>query len=140
MPPRQGVEVHGLDDFRRELRKLADDLPRELTDANFQVATLVSQDAKQRASGVSRGARKSAESLSAARTQAAAKVRMGGSRYPFAAGFEFGSIRYPQFPAWRGSGPTAGYWLYPSIRANNDRIVDMYGDLLDRITREAFPN
>lgn len=140
MPPRQGVEVHGLDDFRRELRRLADDLPRELADANHQVATLVANEAQQRAGGVSRGARKAAESLSAARTQAAAKVRMGGARYPFAAGFEFGSIRYPQFPPWRGSGETAGYWLYPSIRANNDRIVDMYGELLDGITRRAFPN
>ncbi len=140
MPPRQGVEVQGLDDFRRELRRLGSDLPRELADANFQVASLVTQRAKARASGASRGARKSAESLSAARTQATAKVRMGGSRYPFAAGFEFGSIRYPQFPAWRGSGEGAGYWLYPTIRAENDRIIDIYGDLIDAIAARAFPN
>lgn len=140
MPPRHGVQIEGLREFQQELRRLGDDLPRELGGANKQVADLVVSKATRRASSVSAGARKSAESLTAARMQRIAAIRLGGSRYPFAAGYEFGSVRYPQFPPFRGSGPTAGYWLYPTIRAEADEIAEVYLELIDAISRLAFPD
>ena len=140
MPPRQGVQVEGLREFQRELRKLGDDLPRELAAANKQVAELVVDKAQRRAATVSPGARKSAESLSAARMQRIAAIRLGGNRHPYAAGYEFGSIRHPQFPPWRGSDANAGYFLYPTIRRENDAIVEVYADLIDAIARAAFPD
>lgn len=44
-----------------------------------------------------------------------------------------------QFRPWRGNRAGAGYWLYPTIRAHTDEIVDMYATDVARITAKAFP-
>jgi hypothetical protein len=48
----------------------------------------------------------------------------------------WGSKRYPQFPARVAS----GYALFPTIEARNSQIVEVYGQMLDVLTRKAFPN
>ena len=45
-----------------------------------------------------------------------------------------------QFREWRGNGSNAGYALFPTMRANRDEVVEMYGRGMDRITRAAFPD
>jgi hypothetical protein len=45
-----------------------------------------------------------------------------------------------QFREWRGNGANAGYALYPTMRANREQIVEIWGKGIDRITREAFPD
>lgn len=52
-----------------------------------------------------------------------------------------GRVRgWNQFQPWRGNGANAGYALYPAIRANGERIVDTYGDAIEKITKKAFPD
>ena len=134
------VKVEGLDQFRRELKKLADDdqFANDLKDANFEVASFVVERA--RSFAFTPLQRKAAESLKAGRQAARAVVSGGGARYPFFAGAEFGSIQFEQFDPWRGSSYDAGYFLYPTIREQTPEIVEMYGEAIERITASAFPD
>ena len=140
MTPR-GVKVEGLDQLRKELKKLDDKgLTDELKDANYDVANYVVQMARARAQGVSKQAARASESLRASRTAARAQVLLGSGRIRFAFGAEFGSTRFKQFPGCRGAGSDAGYFLYPTIRDEIPDIVETYGDAIERITRKAFPD
>ncbi len=153
MPAGAGIEIRGLVDFQRALRELNSKLPRELGTINKQVADFVVERAKGRASSLGPLWSRAARSLSSARKQRVALVRLGGSRYPEALGAEFGAIRniprltargevrgWNQFREWRGNGSDAGYFLYPTIRQDTPEIIEMYGDLLERLAREAFPS
>ena len=144
------IAVQGLDELRRELKKL--DLTDDLKQANYDAAELVVRSAQSRAS--SKLERKAARSLKPSRAAAKAVVTGGGAKAPFFGGAEFGAqqnrkrtspsgrtfLGHNQFQPWRGSGSTAGYFLYPAIRAETARIVEIYGDAIDRITKPAFPD
>jgi hypothetical protein len=130
-----GVYVEGLDALRRELKAL--DMTKDLAAVNVRVAEHVITAAKVRAS--TRLERKAAGTLLAAQSGVAARIRLGGERAPYAAGAEFGSKQFRQFEVWLGNGDTAGYFLYPSIRAETDVIIEMYGEEIDGLTGRAFP-
>ncbi len=151
------VRVAGLDAFRRELRKLESDAGPEgiamLKEANHKVATMVVGKAQARAGSVGPMQAKAASTLRAGRQQARATIT-GGVRMPFFFGAEFGS--YPNFPRSRGGrtflgfnqfmpwkkpgNGNTGYFLYPTMRAETRNIIEMYGDELDRIAKNAFPD
>ena len=146
------VAVTGLDELRRELKKLEGDQATEaLKDANFAVAQLVVSAAQGQAS--SRMESAAAATLKPARQAARAQVT-GGSGIAFFGGAEFGAgqnqmrqnvngspgLGWNQFKAWRGSGSGAGYFLYPAIAGATDEIVELYGKEIDKITRDAFPD
>lgn len=134
------VETRGLDQFRRELRKLDNraEIEDKLKDTNKQVADVVVVEAQLRAFTPLQ--RKAAQSLKSGRQLARAVVSGGGARYPFFGGAEFGAIQYHQFEPWRGSGRDAGYFLYPAIRDITPELVDMYGDKIEQLARSAFPD
>jgi hypothetical protein len=139
-----GVRVIGLADFRRELRRMSATLPRELRSANLSAAKLVADEARPRAQAQGGVARKTAPSIKALAQQRGAAVRIGGVRYPFALGAEFGSKGYRQFKPWRGNqwSPdqgSVGYFLHPAVRDTRRRVIDLYGDLIERLAARAFP-
>lgn len=134
------IDVDGLRIFQRDLRAVDKELPRQLRVINLKAATLVADDARGRAEAAGGALGKAAPSIKPVAQQRSAGVRIGGARYPFALGGEFGSIQYKQFQPWRGNGSDAGYALYPAKRANTERIVDMYGDMLLDLARIAFPD
>ena len=49
-------------------------------------------------------------------------------------------IGWNQFRPWKGIGPDAGYAIFPFIKANSSAIVELYGDEIDKITGDAFPD
>jgi hypothetical protein len=59
-----------------------------------------------------------------------------GSGHPEAGGAEFGALRFKQFKPWLGNGPGAGYFIYPTIRADADRIADEYEGAMDDLIRK----
>lgn len=134
------VEVVGLREFRTALKAVDSDLPKQLRVINVTAAQLVARDARGRASSVGGALGKAADSIKAGATQRGGYVKIGGSRYPFALGGEFGSIQFKQFKPWRGSGADAGYALYPAKRAKTPLIVESYGQMIDRLARRAFPD
>lgn len=152
--PSEGIEIEGLRQFARELKAISPDLDAELKALNFQVASKVKDDAVARAAGQGPMVRRAAQSLRAAKQAARAAVFLGNKSTPFAFGAEFGSGRnqprqlpnegttrlgWNQFRPWAGSGSTAGYFLYPAIRQDMPEIVDMYGDAVEKIAKQAFP-
>lgn len=129
------IRVNGLRDLQRELKRL--DLTDDLKDAHYRVAGIVVDEAEKRARALGRMQAKAAESLRAGKAQRKATVSIGGARYPFALGAEFGAKKYPQFLPHLGR---TGYWTYPAIRAKRDEVIDAYGDEIERLTKAAFPD
>jgi hypothetical protein len=153
-----GAKVKGLAELRRELKKLDDaGLTDELKAVNMAAAQTIIGPAKAMASGLGRMEARAAATLKASRAANAAKLLFGGASAPFAGGAEFGAgqnirrnppgrnlvagmLGWNQFNPWRGNGGGAGYFLYPTIRAEMPTLIDEYGDALERITAKAFPD
>jgi hypothetical protein len=49
-------------------------------------------------------------------------------------------LGWNQFRSWKGIGPDAGYAIFPFIKRNSAAIVELYGDEIDKITGDAFPD
>jgi len=144
------LKITGMDALRKELKKL--DLTDDLKDVNKEVGEIVVRAAKFKAT--TRLQQKAAKSLKSGRQLRKVVVTGGGARFPFFGGAEFGAKRnqsrvgpsgrsytgHNQFEGWRGNDRNAGYFLYPAIRANEARIIEVYGDAIERITGKAFPN
>lgn len=65
-------------------------------------------------------------------------IRLFTDEHPEVLGAEFGGGKRPttrQFPPWRGTGETAGYMLYPTIRedTDDDEFADRYADIIQRL-------
>jgi len=129
----QGVRVVGLNDLNRALRELGPDLQRELKRTNLDVAQIVADDARSAALQLGGVAAHVAPSIRAAARNTAAGVSFGGAGYPMAAGAEFGAYRFKQFQPWRGNDENAGYFVYPAIRQDADRIETEYGAAIDKL-------
>lgn len=152
------ILVQGLSDFRRELRRIAQDGGPDgrelLKEANHKVASLVVTSARTKAAGVGALQAKAASTLVAGRAQAKATVTGGNARVPFFFGAEFGAkanilrnrrtrptLGYNQFEIWKkpGNGNT-GYFLFPTLKDESRTIIELYGEELEKITKYAFPN
>lgn len=132
----QGVKVTGLAELNKALKALGPEVQAELKAANFEVGSMVADDARSIAQGLGGVAAKTAPSIKATKTAAGAAVSFGGSAYPFASGAEFGAYRYKQFQPWRGNGSDAGYFVYPAIRQDADQIESTYVERIDDILRK----
>lgn len=135
-----GISVDGLPELQKALRQLDNGLEKELKQANSEVARFVASDAAAAAAALGGVAAKAAPSVKASASSGYAGVALGGPSHPFAAGAEFGGGRRPttrQFQPWRGAGANAGYFLYPTIRRDAERIETEYGQAADRIIRKA---
>lgn len=131
------VRVDGIRELNRALKRLGGEFPGELKEANREAADFVAAGARGRAVSLGSTAAHVAPSIRASAGQQSAAVSFGGAAYPMAGGAEFGAIRYKQFQPWRGSGSDAGYFVYPTIRDNSERIADTYVERLDDLLRRA---
>lgn len=136
------VRVEGLRELQREMRAVERALPRELRAASKEAADVVAEGTRRAFAGLGGSAPKVVPTVKALAQQRGASVKIGGSSSvggKVALGNEFGSVRYKQFPSWRGSGQGAGYALFPTIRQRRDEVLETYGRALDRVTKRAFP-
>lgn len=135
-----GVQVHGLDELNRALRALGGrEMQANLREAGKEIATDVAADARGKAFGLGGVAAHVAPSIAASAGFTSAGVSLGGASHPAAMGAEFGGQGKPttqQFKPWRGSGSTAGYFVYPAIRDNADEIASRYLEAADDIVRK----
>lgn len=81
------IKIEGLNEFRRSLKKLDDDLPKALRLALNEAADLVVGEAKPRIPTRSGRARRSVRMAS---TRTAVRVRGGGKRAPYYPWLDFG--------------------------------------------------
>lgn len=133
------IDVVGLKDFQRELRQMDKAWAKELRVANKKAAEPIAKDTRSSFASRPGVAPKVAASVKVLAEQRSASIKIGGDKYPYAMGSEFGSIQFKQFPPHRGSGSEAGYSLYPSIRSNRENVINVYGDLIDEVAKAAFP-
>lgn len=145
------IQFEGFDEFKRAAKKIADpEKTREYKVASEAVAALVIDAAQAKVS--TRMERRAAATLVPVKTSGGGAVRLGGG-FEGAFGAEFGADRnqtrqgrphgtpgrvrgWNQFKAWRGSGTGAGYFLYPSIRENDEEIVNQYDEMFRRLFDE----
>ncbi|SRR6266508_2857846 len=148
MPVRE-INIRGLAEFQRELRRAGAGFPRELRRLNLDAAQMVVTETEKRGRALGGVHAKTvrAGAFKARAEQRRAKVVIDAStkRNAFAFGAEFGSKRYHQFPAWRGNQwlPDAGgvgYMLHPAVRETRDEIIDIYAELITQLARRAFPD
>lgn len=133
------VRVTGMRELRAVLRRLEDaERTAELKQANIDVAELVVRGARGRASSTMQHS--TASRIRAVRSISRAAVRLGGK--PYDMGANFGAFH--DRPRQRRTGTYRGYnWaplvkrpdymLYATIEAESERIVDQYGDAVERI-------
>lgn len=133
------VKVDGLTELNRALRGLGPDAQKELKEASRSVATFVASDARSAANALGGVAAHVAPSIKPVGGVSGAGVAFGGARYPMAGGAEFGSYRYKQFKPWRGNSSDAGYFVYPAIRRDADRIVTEFTDAVQKVIDRRFP-
>lgn len=138
-----GVRLEGFKTFARELKAASDEFPKAMKKVNEKVADFVADEAKGKARSLGGVQSKSADALRATKTAGYAAVRIGGSRYPYALGAEFGSKRYGQFPEWRGGMGNLftgswGYFLGPSIKDNEQEIETLWFKEVDHILDDPF--
>lgn len=136
------IEVEGLRDLRRELRKLS--LTNDLRAVNRRVADLLVPPARQKAArsypnlagGVARVGSRGVASIRSQATASRAYLVSGKATIPWMGGGDFGSAgRYRQFPAKKDE----GRFIYPTIREEQPRVIDEYWRELDTLTSAAFP-
>lgn len=140
------LRVQGLDEFRAALREADRSLGRELGKANKELGEDIVAKADAVAAGLGGvAAHSAAAGLKASARQNAATIILDAGRSPAVFGAEFGGRGRPttqQFQPFRGSGDTAGYFLFPTIRTEADEghIEERYGRLIDRLMARAFPD
>jgi hypothetical protein len=151
------VRIEGLKALQKDLRDLDQKLPRELRKVNLSVAQMVAEHARGAASSQGGIAAAAAGRLKARAEQRSAAVVLTagapGTAAGGALGAEFGAGHdsnrsrrsgqykgYNQFKMWRGNGPDAGYFMYPTVRADNDQIVDAYLQRVTELLNQVFPD
>jgi hypothetical protein len=135
------LKVEGLDETVRGLRKIDKELPKVLALQHREAATNIQQGAQRRLAGEPVPKRTGVIGRSA--TARHATITLKYSRYPWAAGAEFGSIRYRQFRRWRGNqftpqlpgGP--GYLIQPTIAQKLPQLDNDYADAVLRAFKQA---
>jgi hypothetical protein len=135
------VQVDGLNQLLRDVRKVERGLPKSMRKALLPVSQNVFAKAKGRATalgGVHRHAVR--RGLRAGATQKTAWIKLVGTREPTIFGAEFGGGRRKttrQFPEWRGSGGGAGYFVYPTIRGESDNVAREVEQSVEQLLRQA---
>jgi hypothetical protein len=144
------LQVHGLRELRRELRRISTELPKEVKRINIEVAErIVLPEARRRgaasrlnvAGGQARLGSRGVATIKATRQQGKAGVQLGGARVPWGPGSEWGSTgrnpRARMFP--RRSGVSKGFILYPAVREKEPEIREAYAEMMDDLLKQAFP-
>ena len=143
--PIKGVEIEGLKELRKELKRMGSEWPKELQKTNKQAAALVVPEAKRRAAqshsnlagGVARVGSRGVASIRPLATQRSAQIAGGGAKVPWFGGNEWGSSgRFRQFPARAKE----GHILWPAAKAKEPEVIKAYEKMLDDLTKRAFPD
>lgn len=135
------VEIVGLGDFIRDLKRMPDDVQKEFATGMKDVAEIVARAAAVKVPSKSGNAISSITSTGSA---TGAIVGEGGSVAPYMAWLDFGS-RTPvsggtrSSGPWRGSGtgPKGGRFIYPAIKDKTPEILEGAGKAVDKASQKA---
>ena len=146
--PLVGIEVHGLAQLRRDLRRMGVQyrkaLDKELRAAARPIVVAAKRSYREEhPPHRGRGSRRSKGSQRGIRASSGGgnvRVTLDGTRYPWLQGQEWGSGSYPQFPAATQNRPPLkrGYFFWPAVVEGREDVSDRVRDAVDRINRSTF--
>ena len=131
-----GVRVEGLAELRKALKAIGAQAPKELNAASKDVATFVADDARDLAFGLGGVAARVAPTVKGSGTARGGAITLGGASHPEALGAEFGGRGRPTTQQFQPHLGRTGYFVYPAIRQNADRIEETYADRIDDLMRK----
>jgi hypothetical protein len=69
---------------------------------------------------------------------ASQKFSGGATTQQLWGGYEFGSNKFKQFPSWSGrfGRGSRGWFIYPTLRANQPYVIDQWESAFDKIVKE----
>lgn len=155
-----GVQIVGLADFRRDLKAVGDEWPRQLRQVNKEVADKARDYARGEATALGGVHAKAAPAIKsfATATQAKIGVTVGDRRFPMAAVATWGAKRHSgwyaarryrssvaQHPPWVGNTYDTGvvgqgpYGINSAIAHHERELAEMYLDGLADLAARAFP-
>ena len=132
----EGVNVEGLSELRRALKQVSDQAPKELNAASKKVAEFVASDARGAAEGLGGVAAHVAPSIGAVGNSRGGGVSLGGASYPMAEGAEVGGRGRPTTQQFQPHLGRTGYFVYPTIRRDSERIESTFSELLGDLLRK----
>lgn len=127
------VEVEGLRDMSRALKRLDQDAPKALRLALNESAQLLIDEVKPQ---IPRRTGKAAASLKVASSRTAVRIRVGGSRAPYYPWLDFGGR------VGKGKSVTRrfykeGRYLYPTLRQKRQKFEDVLRRALAGVAHDA---
>lgn len=133
---RQSLYIEGLDETLRTFRRLPPELNKAADQEVRAIARLVADDTV--AAATTKAERKVAGTIKSQK----ASVSLGGGGRRRAAGnmalgTEFGGRKRKTTQQFRPHRGKDGYFFWPTIRADADRIKRMWDDLVDKLLREV---
>lgn len=142
----QGINVIGLKEFQRAVKKMDPDMgPALRLELKAVAENVVVPEAKKRG-GASRGnlagrstrlGSRGVATIRALATQKSAVVAMGRASVPYVGGHEWGSAgAYRQFPPKNAD----GYILRPAVKAKQPEILKAATEAIDKVSAQAFPD
>jgi len=128
------VVAVGLSEVRAGLKRYDNQLPKAIGKANRVTSRDIVKPAAIRNLSAQPTPKQRAV-IGARATQSSASIALRYSRFPWAAGAEFGSLRYRQFKSWLGNQFTgniknSGYIIGPAIGYNLKKIDSKYAAIL----------
>jgi hypothetical protein len=127
------IQVHGLNEFVKNLKKIDRELPKSVRLAGNEAADLIVTWAQPK---VPRRSGKAAGSIKAASTQKGARVKAGGNKAPYYAWLDFGG-RVGRNKSVKRQFYSDGRYLYPALHAQRDEIEEIYKNALIKIVENA---
>lgn len=142
MAVRGDVVAVGLTEAKAALKAVDDRAPKAITKANRVTSRDIVKPAALRNLG-SQPVPKTRGVIGHRATQSYAGIALRYSRFPWAAGAEFGSLAFRQFKPWLGNQFTGnitnqGYIIGPAIGGNLREIDDRYAEILIDELRTLF--
>ena len=132
-----------LSKLRKALKVAGAELPKELTKANKAAAAFIADEARSNYRALyTQHSGKSAKTIRPFASATRAQVGLGSPKQPHLQGQEFGGGRRKrtrQFPPWRGNKDDAGYFFWPAVRDKEFELKKLYAELIEKVTRKAFP-
>ena len=143
--PEMKIEVEGLKDLQKELRRVDKSWAKELQQANKKVAedevvpyarARAQESRTSYAGNTTRLGSRGVNSIRAGASGRAALVRAGGAKVPYFHGHEWGTKgTYPQFPGKQKD----GHIIFPVLKERREQIIEAYGTSVDELMKRAFP-
>lgn len=127
------LQVEGLRELSRALRRLGSALPKALRIAGNEAADIVVQEAQRR---IPKRSGKAARSIKAKSTRTAVRISSGGNRAPYMPWLDYGG------PVGRNDATVRpfiadGRYVYPSFSDKREKVNDTYRESLKRIASDA---